>query len=235
MHAGRQIEVDHADTGPAGGADNGPAHTSAVRLAVADRMRALGNALVAHQVDDTVLERIAGGVDELLSLVTGAPERPHAFIERGVDIFSVAPPEGGPSQPRSAFPDCVVSGLANPMGMGARLWREGEEAVCRVTLGAAFEGAPGRAHGGVVAALIDETMGLVLSISATPAFTGRLGVTYRAPTPVGQPLEGRARMTARTGRKMTIVAELTSEGRLLAEGSGLFIAVDPERFFVAGG
>jgi len=227
MHAGRRIEVDEA-----GG---GPAHTSAARLALAGRLRALGNALVAHQVDDTVLERIATGVDELLPLVTCAPDRPHAFIERGLDIFSVAPAEGGPSTPRNAFPDCVVSGLANPMGIAARLWREGDEAVCRVTLGAAFEGAPGRAHGGVVAALIDETMGLVLSISATPAFTGRLGVTYRAPTPVGQPLEVRARLTGRAGRKMTIIAELTSEGRLLAEGSGLFIAVDPERFFVADG
>ena len=96
------------------------------------------------------------------------------------------------------------------MGIAARLWREGEEAVCQVTLGPAFEGAPGRAHGGVVAALFDETMGLVLSISSTPAFTGRLTVTYRAPTPLGEPLEVRARLAGRTGRKMTITAELTA-------------------------
>jgi len=46
---------------------------------------------------------------------------------------------------------------------------------------------------------------------------------------------GREIEDGRTRRKMTIGAEPTPEGRLLAEGSGLFIAVDPERFFVAGG
>lgn len=210
-----------------------PAHTSEARLALAASLRRLGNALVAHQVDDVVLTDITDRVDELVPLLEGAPDRPHAFLHQGVDIFSRPPGQGAPSAPRNAFPDCIVSGLANPMGVAARLWRDGEEAVCAVTLGAAFEGAPGRAHGGVVAALIDETMGLVLSITSTPAFTGRLAVTYRAPTPVGEPLEVRARLARRTGRKMTITAELRSAARLLAEAEGLFIAVDPERFLLA--
>ena len=42
--------------------------------------------------------------------------------------------------------------------------RDGDEAVAQVCLGAAFEGAPGRAHGGVVAAVFDaippERLGL---------------------------------------------------------------------------
>jgi acyl-coenzyme A thioesterase PaaI-like protein len=120
------------------------------------------------------------------------------------------------------------------MGIGAHLWREGDEAVCQVTLGEAFEGAPGRAHGGIVASLIDETMGLVMSITQTPAFTGRLTVTYRAPTPVGQPLEIRARLAGRSGRKLTITAELRMDGHLLAQGEGLFITVDPADFFSVG-
>ena len=69
--------------------------------------------------------------------------------------------------------------------------REGDEAVLTVTLGSAFEGAPGRAHGGVVATLIDEAMGMVLHIVGTPAFTGRLTVNYRAPTPLNEHLEDR--------------------------------------------
>jgi hypothetical protein len=49
----------------------------------------------------------------------------------------------------------------------------------------------------MVAALFDEAMGFVLSINCTPAFTGRLTVTYRAPVPIGVPLEFRARLTSR--------------------------------------
>jgi acyl-coenzyme A thioesterase PaaI-like protein len=217
---------------PATAAGDAPApHTSEARLALAAALRRLGNALVARQPDDSVLEEVTRTVDAVVPLVEVAPARPHAFSELRSAIFTRPPGEGAASVPRNAFPDCVVSGRANPMGIDARLWREGDEAVCRVTLGAAFEGAPGRAHGGVVAALIDETMGLVMSISTTPAFTGRLTVTYRAPTPLGEPLEVRARLAGRDGRKITVTAELRSADRLLAQGEGLFIGVEPEHFF----
>lgn len=212
-----------------------PAHTSEARLALAASLRQLGNALVAHQPDDDLLTEIARQVDAMLPRLEATPARPHAFLQHGPAIFSRAVAEGTEEAPRNAFPDCVVSGRANPMGIAARLWREGDEAVCQVTLGEAFEGAPGRAHGGVVAALIDETMGLVMSISATPAFTGRLSVTYRAPTPLGEPLEVRARLTERSGRKITVTAELRSAEQLLAQAEALFVAVEPEHFFATEG
>jgi len=188
-------------------------------------------AALAHQPDDELLRRIAAQVDDLLPGVLAAPERPHAFHVQETGVFSEPRPDGRDAVVKNAFPDCVVSGRANPMGIAARLWREGDEAVCQVTLGEAFEGAPGRAHGGIVASLIDETMGLVISMARTPAYTGRLTVTYRAPTPVGQLLEVRSRLADRSGRKLTITAELKAGGTLLAQGEGLFIAVDPNDFF----
>lgn len=205
-------------------------HTSEARVALANSLRRLGNALVGHQPDDELLVGATGQVDAIVSLLEAAPHRPHAFLEHGPAIFSSQLGEGVEAVPRNAFPDSVVSGAANPMGFAARLFREGNEAVCQVTLGPAFEGAPGRVHGGVVAALFDETMGLVLSISTTPAFTGRLTVTYRAPTPLGEPLEVRARLAEQTGRKITVTAELRWGEQLLAQGEGLFIGVEPEHF-----
>ena len=146
-------------------------------------------------------------------------------------IFAGTLPEGAEAIPASAFPDCVVSGRANPMGVGARLWREGDEAVCQVVLGKAFERSARTVHGGVVAALMDQTMGLVMSISGSPAFTGRLTVTFRQPTPIGQPLEARARLVSQSGRKMNVTGELRAGEQLLVQGEGLFVAVDPDRFF----
>jgi acyl-coenzyme A thioesterase PaaI-like protein len=205
-------------------------HTSETRVALAASLRRLGNALVGHQPDDDLLEDVTRQVDAIVPLLEAAPHRSHAFLEHGPAIFSSELGEGLEAVPRNAFPDCVVSGAANPMGIAARLWREGSEAVCQVTLGPAFEGAPGRAHGGVVAALFDETMGLVMSLSTTPAFTGRLSITYRAPTPLGEQLEVRARLADRTGRKITVTAELRCGDQLLAQGEGLFIGVEPEHF-----
>jgi acyl-coenzyme A thioesterase PaaI-like protein len=188
---------------------------------------------VAHQPDDTVLAEITRRVDEVIPAVETAPKRVHSLLARRATLFATSMPEGVDAIRPSAFADCVVSGRANPMGIGARLWREGDEAVCQVVLGEAFEGAPGRAHGGVVAALMDQTMGQVMSISGSPAFTGRLTVTYRHPTPVGHLLEARARLATHSGRKMTVTGELRCEGQLLVQGEGLFVAVDPDRFFDA--
>ena len=51
-------------------------------------------------------------------------------------------------------------------------------------------------------------------------------MTYRAPTPLNTPLEVRARVTHRNGRKLTVTAELRADGDILVEGEGLFIVFD---------
>jgi len=157
--------------------------TTAARLEAAAALRRLANAFVAHQVDDEVLSEITSRVDALLPDVERAPARPHSFLAHGTDFLRERMKGDDASQSNSVFPDCIVSGQASPVGMNATLWREHDEAVLEVTLGPAFEGAPGRAHGGVVAALIDELMGLALTMADTLAFTGNLSVTYRSPLP----------------------------------------------------
>ncbi|MCL4445723.1 MAG: PaaI family thioesterase [Actinobacteria bacterium] len=209
---------------------DGLPYTSPLRLNLARSLRRLGNSLVSHQPDDDELARVLAAIDELIPLVERSRDRGHAFHLGGEGLFSTPIPDGASAERSDAFPDCIVSGRANPMGLDARLWRDGDEAVLNVVLGPAFEGAPGRTHGGVVASLIDETMGLVLAISSTPAFTGRLSITYRSPTPLGEFLEARARLIGRSGRKVTVGAELRCGDTLLAEAEGLFIAVDIENF-----
>jgi acyl-coenzyme A thioesterase PaaI-like protein len=197
------------------------------RIAAATALRQLGHAIVGHEVDEDVLARVARAAEELAAEVGGGPPRHRPVDDMKRDLFAGPP---GDLESMDHFPDCVVSGLANPMGIAMRAHRDGDEAVARVTLGPAFEGAPGRAHGGVVAAVFDDTMGFVLSMLRTPAFTGRLTVTYRAPTPVGEELEFRAQLRERSGRKLVIEGRALREGVCLAEAEGLFIAIPIERF-----
>jgi acyl-coenzyme A thioesterase PaaI-like protein len=200
---------------------------SAARIDAAGSLRRLGHAIVAHDVGDDVFDRITTEVEELLAAVEAAPDRLRAPMDMVRSIFVIPPPDGA-HRPR--FPDSIVTGKANPMGLAAEIGRDGDDAVLRTTLGPAFEGAPGRAHGGTVAALLDEVMGFVLSIHATPAYTGRLTVTYRAPTPLGVELEMRARLKSRHGRKLRIEAEAHQSTTLVARAEGLFVTVEPERF-----
>ncbi|MFI5035358.1 MAG: PaaI family thioesterase [Acidimicrobiales bacterium] len=203
------------------------------RVEVATRLRALGHEFVARDLSDEALAAMGESVDELLAVVRAAPVRQRRVPRASVEAFALAVPEEGRLVKHQLFADSVVSGLANPMGLGAHLWRDGSAAVMEVTLGAAFEGAPGRSHGGVVAALVDETMGLVMGIQGVLAFTARLELTFRAPTPIGVPIVARAWLAGRDGRKLTILATVVADDEVVAEAEALFIEVDPSTFLEA--
>ena len=207
-----------------------PPEVDAARERAATALRRLGNALVGYECDPLLLEQIAARADGIAAEVElGTPRsREIGTVKRR--LWETPPPDGGAL---SHFPECVVSGKANPMGIAMDVRREGDEAVGEVRLGPAFEGAPKRAHGGVTAAIFDDVMGYVLVLLRIPAYTGRLAVTYRAPVPVGERLQVRARLRERAGRKLWMEAEMTllaaHEPRVIGEAEGLFIAIPPER------
>jgi acyl-coenzyme A thioesterase PaaI-like protein len=204
-----------------------PSQVSSARIEAAEALRRLGNALVGHDVDDDYLHEMAKTADRMLAEVIHGERRIRPVDDMKRYVWGINPGEG---DRLNHFPDCIVSGAANPMGLGMSIWRVDDEAVARVRLGHAFEGAPGRAHNGLVAAIFDDVMGMVLTIHSEPAFTARLTVSYLAPVPVGVELEFRARQTWREGGKLFIAAEARHGDDVLAEAEGLFIALPPERF-----
>lgn len=197
------------------------------RVAAADRLRRLGQALVAHRPSPEVLDRLVVAIDSLLPEVTASSERSEPFDFVSDPELAGTAGSGGEGSDSGIilFPDSVVSGPANPMGMGAVYRLEGNQVVARVVLGPAFEGAPGRAHGGVVAAIIDETMGAVLPQVGTPAYTGTLTIRYLAPVPIGEELVFRAWLHHRDRRKLTIHASGQHRDTRFAEAEGVFITV----------
>jgi acyl-coenzyme A thioesterase PaaI-like protein len=205
------------------GADERTEHARA-----AAAVRRLGHALIGRDVDPELLERVADEADDLVEQIERAPRR--SRLPNPVRSFFEPPTRDSPPEQRGLFRESIVSGDLNALGVAADLWREGDVGVMEVTLGPAFEGAPGRSHGGIVAAMFDETMGIVLAIHQEPAFTGRLSVTYRAGTPVGVPVTCRCWLEAREGRKLVMAGELRSGELLCAEAEATFIIVDRESF-----
>ena len=110
---------------------------------------------------------------------------------------------------------CFVCGRENLVGLRMK-WdqdRESGEVRATVVLPEHFNGYPGVVHGGVVAAVLDETAGR--SILMDGGFddlmvTARLEVVYRRPTPTGVPLVAVGRLVRREGGR----AEATGELRL---------------------
>ena len=79
-----------------------------------------------------------------------------------------------------------------------------------------FNGYPGVTHGGIVAALLDETAGR--SILMDGGFddlmvTAKLEVAYRRPTPTGVPLQVVGRLTRRSGARAEAAGGAAPAGR----------------------
>ncbi|MFQ5611105.1 MAG: PaaI family thioesterase [Anaerolineae bacterium] len=131
-------------------------------------------------------------------------------------------------QPNSQM--CFACGLENPVGLKLPFY---EEADGRVTTAYApadhFQGYPGVLHGGIVTALLDETLGRVAIAQGEFMVTARLNVRFRKPVPLGQRLlvEGRA-----TGRRRGILSVegrvLLEDGTVLAEATATFMPLPPE-------
>jgi acyl-coenzyme A thioesterase PaaI-like protein len=200
------------------------------RRAAGRAVRTIGHALVGHDADTELLTDVAGTLDTLTARLSNGGLR-HRPIEQ-VGHRETETMDGGAAI--ESYDDRPFSGTASPWGLDLEVRRVGDEIEATVILDAAHEGAPGRAHGGIVAGLFDDVFGFVLGVVQEPAFTGELTVRYVRPTPLHRPLLCRGRLASRHGRKLQIEGELIdTEGEtetVVAQGTGLFITVDPSLF-----
>lgn len=115
-------------------------------------------------------------------------------------------------------------GLRNPIAPPLEVHADGEgRAWSDFRLGAAYEGAPGLVHGGVISLVLDQVLGNVVSRSGRPGMTGTLTIVYRQATPLGR-LRCEAWVDRREGIKTWAKARLsTVDGQVTAEAEGVFI------------
>lgn len=89
-----------------------------------------------------------------------------------------------------------------------------------------YAGPPGTAHGGIVAAYLDEVLAAAVHIATTrSAVTGELTVRYMKPVPVETPIVGKGSLVADHGRYVDV------EGRLEDLATGTVLATARARFF----
>lgn len=132
------------------------------------------------------------------------------------------------------YAECFGCGPGHPTGLQLdAISHDGVHVTAEFTVGTVHQGAPGLAHGGVLAAAIDEALGMVVWLLRKPYVTGRLETDYLRPVAVGSALHISAHCTGVSGRKAYLEAEMrlgTPEGPVVVRGAGLFIEVPIEHF-----
>ena len=113
---------------------------------------------------------------------------------------------------------CFVCGEKNDFGLHGKFYEtEANELIALISPTEEHQGYPRRMHGGIAAAILDETMARAVYIGKEEQVWGvtlELKTKFRRPAPLGQELK--------------IVARVTSEGSRTFEASGELLLPDGE-------
>jgi len=131
--------------------------------------------------------------------------------------------------------NCFGCGPDNAAGLALTLEVDGDRLAGEVTIDARHEGAPGIAHGGTIATILDDASGRFMYLTGEPAVTARLEVDYLAKVPTAAPLRIEAWIAARDERGIEVASELRDGDRVLAQGLARMRFVSPEHFATVAG
>lgn len=95
--------------------------------------------------------------------------------------------------------NCMVCGIKNKFSLGARFYElDNKELACTFETKEFHQSYPGRLHGGIAAAILDETVGRAIDNlePGTWAVTVELNVKYKKPIPINATLKAIGRITS---------------------------------------
>jgi acyl-coenzyme A thioesterase PaaI-like protein len=160
----------------------------------------------------------------------------HATQQIEQAIVHVNAPGGvvGSAAAESHFSDrSPFYGVMNPLSMPMAMSFDDTVGEFGSVIGTAvftepYEGPPGHVHGGFLAAAFDEVLGMAQSLTGRPGMTGRLSISYRAPTPLHTPIVFRGWVDRVEGRKIFTKGTSHNGDTLCSESEGLFLSMPAE-------
>ena len=125
----------------------------------------------------------------------------------------------------------ILSGKASAMSPPLELWLEEGKVRGRATFGLAFQGPPGRVHGGVLALALDIVLAKTQDLVEQIGVTGTLNIRYRAGTPLQTPVEFEARPVRIEGRKLICEGSVWVNGQQTVAAEGIWISTNGDYRF----
>lgn len=121
---------------------------------------------------------------------------------------------------------CLVCGPENRHGLQLHFTRTADGASTEGRVPEHLQGFVHRAHGGIVAAILDEAMYYAVALHGMPGVaTAEISVRYRRPLPTGETFQAEAKCL-RLGRRFAkTAAVLSCAGETVAEAEATFLPV----------
>lgn len=116
-----------------------------------------------------------------------------------------------------------LAGWSNPIAPPVNTWLDGNRAYGYCRCGWTYEGPPGSVHGGFVAAIFDQFLGMAQELGGQPGMTGYLHIDYHNRTPLNTDLRLEGELLRVEGRKTVMRGAMYAEGVMTASCEGLFV------------
>jgi acyl-coenzyme A thioesterase PaaI-like protein len=126
---------------------------------------------------------------------------------------------------------CFACGRLNPSGLQLDFDVSANGATARYTGLQRHQGYDGTLHGGIVTALLDETMGWAIFHQGIWGVTAKIEVLFKRPVPVGEELVVTGSMSRDRGRAIETIGTVSraSDGEVLTEATAVFMRMPDER------
>ncbi|HEY5674223.1 MAG TPA: PaaI family thioesterase [Malonomonas sp.] len=120
-----------------------------------------------------------------------------------------------------------ISGDPEGQRFRARYFRKPDRSlVARIWFGPETEGPPGHAHGGSMAAVLDEVLGLAAWSAGHPVVVGNLNVSFRNLLPLLQVVQVDSEVVSVSGRKILVRGKIhAGDGTIFATADCLCIEI----------
>ncbi|MBQ7977094.1 MAG: PaaI family thioesterase [Clostridia bacterium] len=126
--------------------------------------------------------------------------------------------------------DCIVCGLSNNLSLKVRFYECEGDILCGVFHNEDWhQSFPGRMHGGMIGAVLDETIGRAIMIRDPDQWgvTGELKIRYIKPTPLNADLLCWGKIVSENSRLFKGVGYLeTIDGEVVATAEATFFKMD---------
>ncbi len=121
---------------------------------------------------------------------------------------------------------CFGCGKANPIGLKLKPHLEGDTARAEFVPTEYHQGWPGYVHGGVLMAVLDESIGFITFMNHIYNVTAKMDLRLKSMARIGEPLIVSARITKKTKRLLEVEANLKRrDGSIVAEASSVQFVV----------
>lgn len=205
---------------------DGSARIAADRRRSAEALRELCAEMVACDAPDEMFREAAETVKTLVEKLKAEPRRVRTVASSVEEEIRM---EGDRYHYGDLLDFSPVAGLANPVAPPMSVFKADDTTlVATLRFSAAFEGGPGLAHGGYVAAAFDELLGLTQSLTGEAGMTAKLAVRYRSPCPLNTELRMEGKVHKTTGRRIVARGTMHAGDRFVADGEATFIVLEEE-------